>query len=114
MALPVLVRQLVDVKLSKYCAAKIPARVKDEIKLLHKARGNSVTILESRPLFSDPNVWIDTVVAQFRFKPEDKTWTLYCADRNSKWHRYDLADPSTNLDDLLAAVDEDATCIFWG
>jgi hypothetical protein len=40
-------------------------------------------------------------------------WTLYYADRNSKWHRYDI-EPSADFDDLLREVDEDPTAIFWG
>ena len=41
-------------------------------------------------------------------------WTLFCADRNSKWHLYTEAKPSSNLDALLSAVDADPTGIFFG
>lgn len=114
MALPPLVRQLIEVKLMKYCERKIPPHVRDKIKLLYKIRGNSVTLIETRPYFRDPNEWTESVVAQFRYDPKSMTWTLYCADRNSRWHFYDLVEPTPDLDEIIAAVDDDPTGIFWG
>ena len=114
MPLPPLVRQLVDVKLARYCERKIPRRLRDKIRVHYKVRGNSITLIESRPYWNDPTKWSELKVAQFRFEPGNRTWTLYCADRNDRWHPY-LEVPSTpNLDDLLEEVDQDPTGIFWG
>jgi hypothetical protein len=44
----------------------------------------------------------------------NKQWTLYCMDRNSRWHLYDLIEPSADFDDMLIALDRDPTGIFWG
>lgn len=38
---------------------------------------------------------------------------LRYADRNDRWHIY-FDDVGDTLEDLLAEVDEDPTCIFWG
>jgi len=114
MPLPPLVRQLVDAKLTRYCSDKVSSDLHDKLQVLHRVRGNSVTIYESRPMFNDQSRKVDTVVAQFRYDPKDSTWALYYADRNSKWHLYVDADPSSNLDDLLAEVEEDPTYILWG
>jgi Protein of unknown function (DUF3024) len=35
-------------------------------------------------------------------------------DRNLRFHAYDLISPTPNVEALLAHVDEDPTCIFWG
>jgi hypothetical protein len=48
-----------------------------------------------------------------RFDPETNLWSLYWADRNSRWHRYDDLDPGP-VDELLREIAEDPTCIFWG
>ena len=114
MPLPQFVRELVERKISGYCAAKIPEHARSQIRLTYKVRGNSVTLYEERPSFIDKNEWIESKVAQFRFKPSNKHWTLYYADRNNRWHEYWEIDSNPDLDVLLQEMDEDPTGIFWG
>ncbi|MDH7500319.1 MAG: DUF3024 domain-containing protein [candidate division NC10 bacterium] len=114
MALPELIRKSVEKKLEHYCAARVPPELRGKVRLGYKIRGNSVTLAESRPHFSDPSIWVDIVVAQFRYDPSQRRWTLYCADRNSRWMEYLDARPTSDLDELLREVDEDPTGIFWG
>lgn len=70
-----------------------PPCPRDEIRLEHRVRGNSITIYESRPLFSGTGEWTSIPAAQFRYDESSQKWTLYYADRNSKWHRYWDIDP---------------------
>lgn len=114
MALPPLVRRLAEAKVSKYCAARVPAHLRDQIRHTFGFRGNSLTLFERRPHYEDNSVWTKLPVAQFRYTEKDRTWTLYWADRNSRWHAYDRIPASRGLDALLAEVDDDPTCIFWG
>ena len=114
MDLPPLVRQLVEIKIENYCANKIPHEHQDKIKLLYRIRGNHVTLIESRPFHFDPTRWSELKVAQFRYDNSSQNWTLYCADRNERWHMYMDINSSKNIDDLLNEVDEDPTGIFWG
>jgi hypothetical protein len=114
MALPELVKRLVEEKLNAYCRRKVPAHVLDQVRLNFKIRGNSVTLFEERPAFGKASTWVDIKVAQFRFNSEEGTWSLFCADRNSKWHGYLGILPSKNFDNLLQEVDKDPTGIFWG
>jgi hypothetical protein len=53
-------------------------------------------------------------IAQFRFDPSTGQWTLYCADRNSKWHKYLDVEPTSRFDTLLEEVNKDPTGIFFG
>ena len=114
MSLPLPVRQLVDAKLTRFYERRLPAHVRGQIRLSHGIRGNSVTMIEARPVFRNPHEWSELKVAQFRCDPETRAWTLYWADRNGRWHPYYDIEPSTDLDDLLREVDEDPTGIFWG
>jgi hypothetical protein len=100
--------------LSTYCAARCPAKFRDKVKLGFKFRGNSVTLFEERPTFTHPDIWVDIVVAQFRYDLKSKLWTLYWADRNSRWLQYWDLDPSKDFNDLLAEVDADPSGAFWG
>ncbi|MBK7675441.1 MAG: DUF3024 domain-containing protein [Candidatus Accumulibacter sp.] len=113
MALPVLTKRLVEIKLGAYCEKRIPHHVRDQVRLSFAIRGNSVTLNEERIAFSQPGTWVTVPIAQFRYE-DNGSWGLFCSDRNSKWHRYHQAKPSRDLDTLLAALDADQTGIFWG
>jgi putative transposase len=41
-------------------------------------------------------------------------WTLYCADQNEKWHRYDRGTAVRYVDPLLDELAEGPSGIFWG
>ena len=110
----VFTRKLVETKLTKYCEQKIPLHVRNQLRLNYRIRGNQVTLFEERPAFKKPSSWVEISVAQFRFNIRDKKWSLYCADRNSRWHLYGLLAPSVDFDDLLKEVDRDPTGIFFG
>jgi hypothetical protein len=114
MALPEDVREKVEWKLALYCERRIPCRVRDQIQLGYRFRGNSVTLFERRPALLEPGVWTEFAVAQFRLDPKTLLWTLYWRDRNGRWHWYDEVDTTPDLADLLHEVDDDPTCIFWG
>ena len=114
MSLSEFTRKLIETKLTKYCEHKIPMHARDKIKLVFSIRGNNVTLFETRPYFHNPSIWTEVPVAQFRYDNKSNKWTLYCADRNSKWHLYTEAKPSGKVDDLLKEVDRDSTGIFWG
>jgi len=53
-------------------------------------------------------------IAQLRYDDRNRTWTLYCADRNQRWWPDDFSEPSADIDTLLTALDEDPSGIFWG
>ncbi len=114
MALPELTKKQAEEALNSFFQKRVPSHARDKVRLVFSFRGNSVSLLEERPYFQDPSQWTSTPVAQFRFDQDDKTWTLYCPDRNSKWHVYDHAKPSRQFIHLLRAVEDDATGIFWG
>jgi DUF3024 family protein len=114
MPLPQFVRARVESKLGPYCEKRVPPSVRDHVRLGFRFKGNSVTLFEERPAFMKPDTWVDLPVAQFRFDPKNSVWRLYCADRDSKWHEYDVLEPTTDFDALLQEVDQDPTGIFWG
>ncbi|OGS46246.1 MAG: hypothetical protein A2539_02645 [Elusimicrobia bacterium RIFOXYD2_FULL_34_15] len=114
MAIPEGVKQQIENKLREYCSNRIPEHASDMVKLDFKIKGNSITLFEMRPAFDKTNEWVDIVIAQFRHNPENSFWTLYCADRNSKWNRYIDTDPTEDFDKLLKEVEKDPTGIFWG
>ena len=114
MAIPDRVKEDAEKVLSEYCREKIPEKYRDQIKIKYKVWGKKYTIYESRPLFMDHDKWSELAVVQCRYNPETEKWSLHWADRNSRWHPYDLLDPSPRLQTLLDEIDRDPTGIFWG
>lgn len=112
--LPKTEKALVDESLRRYCDGRIPAHVRNKVRLTYRWRGNTVTLLEERPYFQDPKRWTSHPVAQFRHDVAKGRWTLYYADRNSRWHLYDDAEPTVAIQGLLDEVSRDSTGIFWG
>ena len=102
-------------RVQRFCAGRFPEDVRDQVRLEADVRGRSITILECRPLWSDPDAeWTRMKIAQLRFEATDRSWTLYWADHNERWHRYWDLDPSETVSTLLDEIDEDPTCIFFG
>jgi hypothetical protein len=101
-------------RIRAFCEARVPAHVRSEVRVEHSLRGKSVSIFECRPPWHDGlSEWSRMPIAQLRYNPERCLWTLYWADRNGRWHLYDMIEPDTS-DRLLQELSEDPTCIFWG
>jgi len=76
MAFSKIERKSIEDVLTAYCERRVPAEVRDRLRILFRIKGESVTLLESRPSFVKPTEWIETVVAQFRRDRETGNWTL--------------------------------------
>jgi Protein of unknown function (DUF3024) len=101
-------------KIRRFCDARVPTHRRDEARVEAEVRGSSVTIFDCRPPWHENLTdWSKVRVAQLRYDAASHTWSLYWADRNGRWHRYEDLDPSA-LDDVLAEVSADPTGIFWG
>lgn len=114
MPLPPEVRQSAVAAVERYCEERVPAEARSEIRIEYSVRGSAITIVERRPPWSElvSTEWSTTRVAQLRY--DKGLWTLYCSDSNDHWWPYDETDPAPDVRTLLAAIDEDATGIFWG
>jgi hypothetical protein len=93
-----------------------PERARGQIVYELDVDPRSVTILECRPPWRDDfgPEWTRFPIARLRYTKARREWALYWRDRNLKFHLYDLVEPTSNIEDLLAEVDRDPTCIFWG
>jgi hypothetical protein len=62
MPIPAALKQTVDQEVADYCDQKLPPHVLDRVRLVHQWRGNWVTLVEQRPLWDDPILWVDNPV----------------------------------------------------
>ena len=114
MALPEHTQALVTQRLTRYCEERIPAHARDQVRLGFRLRGQTVTLYEERPAFEQPDLWVDIVVAQFRMDKQTFEWSLYWADRNSKWLPHKEFTPTRNFEVALEEVDANPNGMFWG
>lgn len=103
-------------RIRRYCAQRVPARVSDKIRIELDVSGRSVTILECRPPWNPDfgTEWTRFPIARLRHFEAQGVWVLYWRDSNLRWHIYRRIDPSPHVDPLLAEIEADPTCIFWG
>jgi len=114
MALPEFTRKLIETKLDRYCDQRVPEFAKDQVQMTYKIKGNDVTLYEKRRAYFDPDQWSKMPIGQFRYNPKSPKWSLYWADRNSKWHLYREIPPTADFDVLLMELDKDPTGVFYG
>ncbi len=95
---------------------EIPPDARDEIRIEMDVTPTSVMIFECRPPWLPEYgfEWTRQPVARLRYTKTRAEWSLYWTDRNSKFHVYDRVESTPTVDRLLAEVDADPTCIFWG
>ncbi|MCW8830730.1 MAG: DUF3024 domain-containing protein [Gammaproteobacteria bacterium] len=98
----------------EYCANKTPPHIKDKLQITFKIINNEVWIYEKRPIWNNPSEWSEMPVAKTKYILKTKQWTLYWADRNSKWHIYNEIRPNKDIKKIIQEIDNDPTGIFWG
>lgn len=95
---------------------EMPSTVRDEVRIELDEDPRSLTILECRPPRRKElgPEWTRFPIARLRYTKSRRVWELFWRDKNLKFHLFDLAKPSGNIETLLAEIDSDPTGIFWG
>lgn len=116
MALPDTVRRVSEQAVEQFCGRRIPAHLRDQIRLEFVTRGIAITITERRPpwkLDLGPE-WTIHKVAQLRYDGNREEWTLWWPGRKNRWEQYRDINPARDVGPLLREIDEDPTARFWG
>jgi hypothetical protein len=103
-------------RVQRWCRARVPERVRDQVRVEADLAERHVTIVECRPPWradAGPE-WIRFPVARLRYTKATRLWSLYWRDRNLKFHAYEQVPASASVEGLLAELDRDPTAIFWG
>lgn len=115
MPLPKLQRQSAEALIKVFCEDRVPQHARSQVRLEYQIRGNSIVLIERRIPWNDPEgEWTSSPTAKFTFEQQRHVWKLLWPDRNSRFHQFDPPMESTRISELIAFVDKDPTCIFWG
>lgn len=103
-------------RVRRWCDERVPARVRDQLRVEYDIAPRHLTIVECRPPWREGfgSEWTRHPVARLRYTKATKMWTVFWTDRNLRFHEYDRVAPTPRIDELLAEVDRDPTAIFWG
>jgi hypothetical protein len=103
-------------RVQRWCRARVPEHVRDEIRVEVDVAQRHVTIMECRPPWraDTGSAWTRFPIARLRYTKATRLWSLYWRDRNQRFHEYDRVPATEDVEELLAEVDRDPTAIFWG
>ena len=114
MPIPDNIRTAAEAHLDRYIANLIPKRVQDKVRIGYVAKGMAITLFEQRSYFKSKTIWTKSDIARVRYRKSDGTRTLYCRDRNNKWHGYDPLPPTPDFGAVLRGSRQTRRGIFWG
>jgi hypothetical protein len=104
------------VRVQRWCRARVPERVREQVRVEADIAERHVTIVECRPPWRADmgSEWTRFPIARLRYTRATGMWSLYWRDRNLRFHEDDRVPATAGVEDLLAEVDRDPTAIFWG
>ena len=104
----------IDQVVGGLCRRRSRPGFKDELSLEYKVEGHDVVIFERRPRYGALVGVTDSPVAKLKFVRTMGEWRLFWMKRDLKWHGYVTLLSSKKLDELVAEVDKDPFCCFFG
>ncbi len=115
MSIPQPLRAICTQELTALYDRRVPPSFRDRIQLEYVFRRNHVVLFERRPPWDGSRrKWSKSKIARFEYHPKSDSWSLYCPDRNDKWHSYEGFEQVQTFQELVAEMDSDPTGIFWG
>ena len=101
-------------RVRRWCAARVPEHLHDELRLEVDVAPWHLTIVETRPPWHEDlgPERTRSPIARLRYTKTTGLWEIYWSDRHPKLHRYDRAEPSPRVAELLEEIERDPTAIF--
>lgn len=95
--------------------SSMPPHISAQLRYELEIHRNALTLVECRAVdVADPGGdWFRVQFSRLRFT-RSRGWELYWSDRNSNFHVYEQAEPTLDVVELLAQIDDDPTGIFFG
>lgn len=101
-------------RVRRFCSKENNHEHVAELRVDFELDNNTITLFEDRPRWDGPPTErMREDFARMRWSPSNGNWTLFCLDRNLKWHKYPEIGPGS-MQRLLKEIDEDPICIFKG
>jgi hypothetical protein len=103
-------------RVRELCAGRVPAEMSDLVRVECEEDPRAATVVEWRPPWreDDGPEWTRIPIARLRYVRSSRLWTLYYHRHTGRWERYPLLGSMTRIEPLLAELEQDPICVFWG
>jgi hypothetical protein len=92
-----------------------PPHIRPELDLAFRISGQSVVILEVRPVWQGrPGEKMEHGAAKATYVRATRHWKVFWLRRDLKWHAYPHAPCVATIEEFLKLVDEDTHSCFFG
>ena len=98
----------------RMCKQRSPVHLSDQLRTVYVVKGHGVTVYEERPHWKNPQKWISSGIAKFKYTRKQDVWKLYWMRQDLKWHLYEPFPESRTIGRLVAEVDKDPHGAFFG
>jgi len=104
----------IDQMVGGMCRRRNRPEFKDELSLEYVVDRHDVVVFERRPRYGALVGVTDSPVARLKFVRATGEWRLFWMLRDLKWHGYEPLPSSDRLEELVAEIDDDPHCCFFG
>lgn len=104
----------IDKLVGGLCRRRTRPELAAQLKFVYEVDGQSVVLFEERPDWRDAAKRRRRAFAKLRYVRTSGLWTLYWKRADRRWYAYRPAAPTTDLAALVAVVDQDEYCAFFG
>jgi hypothetical protein len=91
-----------------------PPDLRKQLDLGFRFEGQSLELFELRPVWNDPNQYMESPVAKATFVKTQKFWRVFRQRADMKWHGYAPCPEVRSVEEFLSLVDRDENHCFWG
>jgi hypothetical protein len=91
-----------------------PPELRDKVDIRAHIKKSEVTLVSVHPAYDDETRKVQHPFAKARWVGTQKVWRLYWMRADLRWHAYQPLPEARRLESLLAEVDRDPHCCFFG
>ncbi len=101
-------------RIERWCRARVPRHLWNEVKVEADLGPDYVTIVEVRQPWDGEGDPTRMPIARLYFSERTGLWTIYSRDRNLEFHQYSRKPPNRYVQLLLEYIGSGADPIFFG
>ena len=91
-----------------------PGHIRNEVDIGNRLDDQSITIIEIRPNWRDPNISVEIPIAKTTYVKSKSIWKVFWQRPDMKWHSYKPAPLVKSIEEFLQVVDADANHCYFG